>query len=794
MRRDSRARLVALGLVVVAEGGGLQNPCASSTWASCGFCNESWPLEARISDVLARMSVEEKVSSLATSSAAVASVGLAFYDWWSEAAHGISRVNNSNGTRFESNFALPITASMSFNRSAWRATGAAIGREARAFMNAGHAYSTFWAPVVNLAREPRWGRNIETAGEDPLVVSEYAVAFIRGFERSELDGGARLQAAACCKHFVANSMESSTVAGQTFTRHNFSARVDDVDLVDSYLPPFEACVEEAQVSGVMCSYNALNGVPACADAWLLTDEVRRAWGHDGYVTSDCGAVADVFYQHHYTPTAETTVQAVLRAGTNIDCGQFLSTHGMDAYDGGLATEDDLDAALRPLFRVRMRLGHFDTSPSPLDNLAYETDVCTPETRRLARDVVAQSCVLLKNSKRTLPLSASSGTTLAVVGPTAQLAETTANYYGGPPCDGAYTTLVDALEEDFARVTHAPGVQSVSSDDVSGIPEALALVETADVVVLALGTDLTLARESLDAVDLALSSGQLALASAVSDAAERFSKPTVVVLFTATPLDISPILARFDAILHVGQPSVQTPGVVDVLVGRRSPAGRLVQTWYPQAFQNQISIFDMNLRPGPSAWPRPDCPPPYDRCLNGTNPGRTYRFYRGEPVLDFGFGLSYSTFRYDLAVAPTSFSLPDAPEHRRSKLQAATYAVNVTNEGAAAADDVVLGFLEPPSAGQDGLPLKSLFAFERIHLEPNQTTTVWLAPAWRDFAFPRVDGGDGQVRSKPVFRPLPGSYRVTFGVESTRAYGMGFLDAGHLTAVLERLEAPTSTEN
>ena len=198
-------------------------------------------------------------------------------------------MNNDHTTPYETNFAFPITTAMSFNRSLWKATGAQIGREARAFMNQGNAWSTYWAPVINLAREPRWGRNIETPGEDPYLTGEYATAFVKGFEVSE-DDESHLQASACCKHYVANSLEDSRVAGVHHTRYSMDPRISARDLVDSYMRPFQRCVERGQVSSLMCSYNALNGVPTCASRWLLTDVARGAWGFDGYVVSDLSLI------------------------------------------------------------------------------------------------------------------------------------------------------------------------------------------------------------------------------------------------------------------------------------------------------------------------------------------------------------------------------------------------------------------------------------------------------------------------------------------------------------------------
>ena len=780
--------------------------------------------------MISRMSTSEKITALNTATSGIDSLGLVGYNWWSEATHGISHVSNGPKTPYESNFAFPITTAMSFNRTLWKKTGAQIGREARAFMNQGDAWSTYWAPVINLAREPRWGRNIETPGEDPYLTGEYATSFVTGFEVSE-DDPTHLQASACCKHYVANSMDHSTVAGETWDRTTFNANISMQDLVDSYMLPFQACVEKGHVSGLMCSYNEVNGVPSCANDWLLTTVARDAWGFDGYITSDCDADANVYNSHHYTATPEEAVRDVLRAGTDVDCTSFVGRHAQSALDKGLITTADLDARLAMLFRVRMRLQHFDP-PGPLQQIP-PSDVCSPYAQALARDGVAQGATLLKNdplptattattttpvaaaaaaaaAAKRLPLNAKALKSVAVLGPNANLSKAIAGYYGGNSCDNAFLNMVDAIAQAGAfTTTTALGVPTVTSDDTSGVAAAAALAKAADVTVLVLGTDLSVAREGHDAVNISIPAGQLALVAA---ACEASSAPVVVATLTAVPLDLTPLLTnpKVGAIVHLGQPSVQTLGAADVLFGAKSPAGKTIQTIYPSSYQDEVSIFDFNMRPGPSAWPRPDCAPgtPAASCPRGTNPGRTYRFYTGTPVLPFGYGLSYTTFKYALAAPPRAVSLAplravlrDATAQQRQQQQqqqqqqqrggskgsgpafpplkqvgapATQYAVQVTNTGDVDADDVVLGFVTPPGAGKNGVPLKQLFGFERVHVKAGQTVTAHLYPSLMDFSVADVAG----ERS-----PLAGEYTISFGIERAARHGMGYVEA-KLSAVDE----------
>jgi hypothetical protein len=293
----------------------------------------------------------------------------------------------------------------------------------------------------------------------------------------------------------------------------------------------------------VCSYNSVNGVPTCADEWLLTTVARGEWGFDGYIVSDCGATKDVYARHHYTSTPQAAVNATLSAGMDMDCGTFLVQHTRSALEAGTVSEAQIDAALRRTLKVRLRLAHFD--PPGLESNAADDTVCSTYARRLARDGAAQSTVLLKNddlttTHRRLPLAR--GGILALVGPNVNLSMTLAGYYGPAYAWGPrrWPTLVDACTEYAARVAVAAGVPSVTSNDTSHIPEALALARTSDAVVCVLGTDLSVAREGVDATSLALSDAQLELAARLADAAPS---PIVVVLLTATPLDLSPLLSN-----------------------------------------------------------------------------------------------------------------------------------------------------------------------------------------------------------------------------------------------------------
>eukprot|EP01052_Picozoa_sp_SAG31_P011239 SAG31_NODE_632_length_13389_cov_4.818360_10_plen_518_part_00 len=502
-----------------------------------------------------------------------------------------------------------------------------------------------------------------------------------------------------------------------------------------------------------------------------------------YITSDCGAESDVYINHHFTNTPEESVAAVIKAGTDNDCGGFLGEHAQSALNKGLVTEADLDVRLAKLFRVRMRLGHFDP-PTALSRIPPST-ICSEEAVAMARDSVTQSVALLKNDNARLPLGKGMKTA-TVVGPTAKQPWSIESYYGpSTSCNDTRSTMVDAIAQHVADAQYVAGLPTTLSMDISGVPAAVAAAEKADVVVLALGTDLSSAHEEMDAVNISLPWGQLALLSAVTNASKS---PVVVVMLTAVPLDISSILHndKVGAVVHAGQPSVQTLGIGDVLFGLRSPAGRLIQTIYPEAYAGMISIFDFNMRPGPSHFPRPDCTAAQNRsnagCPRGTNPGRTYRFYTEKPVLPFGFGLSFTSWNYQLLGAhPTLLSLSHKlssllvlAEHRHGFVPdfatqaagpATQFKVVVTNTGDVDSDDVVLGFLTPPGAGIGGKPLKQLYGFERVHVLAKQAVTVMLYPQLVDFTTVATDGS--RVADLGDYIASFGVDHTEFGVESGR---------------------------
>jgi len=625
------ALLLAAAAAAGAAGAAAAQPfnagfCADAARAAWPICDPSAALDDRAADIVSRLSLADKINLTLMGPVNVSSVaGLGAYSWWSEATHGVDGVTGSGQSAPATNFPLPISSSCAFNRSLWSSVGNQIGREARAEQNSGRNGNSFWAPVINIVRDPRWGRNLECAGEDPFASGAYAVSFVTGFQNAK-EAPYPLQASACCKHFVANEYEGH--------REGMDVALSAQDLADSYLPPFQACVEEGKVSGIMCAYNSVNGEPCCANEWLLGTLLREAWSFDGYVTSDCDAEWDPAMNRRY-PDNDDAVAAILRAGTDVNCGSFMKTFAPHALANGSITEVDLDVILRRQFRVRLRLGHFDPVGA-VGGIGLD-QICTPYSLELARDAARQSAVLAKNVGATLPLAAASFASAVVIGPLINL-RGTVHYYGSVPCNNSYVTPLMAVQEHLPFAAGILGVNNVTTLDTSGVAAAAAAAAAADLVLLTIGSDMSLEMEGLDRSVIDFSLAQVALIAGVTAAAKG---PVVALVFSGGAMDVSILLAnpKIAAVVLCGQPSVAVEGTLDAVFGRTldgravAMAGRMSQMTYPASFIHEVDMYDFAMRPGPSAWPP------------GTNPGRTYKFYTGEAVLPYGFGLSFTTWTY-----------------------------------------------------------------------------------------------------------------------------------------------------
>ncbi|CAN1250915.1 Probable beta-D-xylosidase 7 [Linum perenne] len=700
-------------------------PSASSS--ALPFCNQKLPIKERARDLVSRLTLDEKISQLVNTASAIPGLGIPAYEWWSEALHGVGWVGlgiHFNGSISKAtSFPQVILTAASFDAYQWYRIGQVIGKEARALYNGGQASGlTFWAPNINIFRDPRWGRGQETPGEDPMVTGKYAVSYVRGVQGDSFHGGklkGHLQASACCKHFTAYDLDN----WKGVNRFLFDARVTQQDLADTYQPPFQSCVKEGRASGIMCAYNRVNGVPSCADYNLLSKTARSEWGFHGYITSDCDAVSLIHDAQAYAKQPEDAVADVLKAGMDLDCGAYLQQHSKTAVEQGKLPVSQIDRALHNLFSLRMRLGLFNGDPKEqvFGNIGPD-QVCSQEHQMLALEVARNGIVLLKNSARHLPLPKSKSGSLAVIGPNADSGQTLLGNYAGPPC--TLITPLQGLRAYVKDTTYIQGCENVRCSSAD-IEKAVSTAQGADHVVLVMGLDQTLEREELDRVDLLLPGKQQELITKVARAAKN---PVVLVLLSGGPIDVS--FAKYNkkigSILWAGYPG-QAGGIAlaEIIFGDHNPGGRLPVTWYPQEFV-KVPMTDMRMRPESTS----------------SYPGRTYRFYKGKSVFEFGHGLSYSKYLYELKYVSRdklyfnqsiSASAVDKSDSIRSKLVSNLGAdfcerskfpviVGVENHGEMAGKHPVLLFARQEKHG-NGRPRKQLVGFKSVVLSAGEIGEV-----------------------------------------------------------------------
>lgn len=577
----------------------------------------------RAEEIVSQMTVEEKASQLLYNSPAIERLGIHEYNWWNEASHGVAR--SGMATVFPHAIGLAAT----FDPKLIGTVGEAVSTEARAKYNSSQEHEdydiykglTYWTPNINIFRDPRWGRGQETFGEDPYLTAAMGVNYIRGIQGD----GEFLKAAACAKHFAVHS-------GPEPLRHTFNAVVNDHDLWETYLPAFEYAVN-AGVAGVMGAYNRTNGEPCCASKKLMQDILFEQWKFDGYFTSDCGAIQDIYSYHHYTETIEEACAIALKAGCHLNCGGAYS-HLMEAYESDLITEEDITDAAVKLYTIRVLLGEFEEK-RPYSDIPFDKLDCE-EFRQLNLRAARECAVLLKNDGF-LPMNPAEKKKIAVIGPNAMSHIALEGNYNGMASE--YITPADGMRRVFGsenvRVAKGCNVWLDHRNDCTGftnmISEGVSYAENADVTVLCLGLDCTIEGEETgmkneyfdngDKVALKLPKTQMELAEKVC----AVCKDVVVVLMGGGALDLGDELrSKVHAVIDMWYPgAVGGLAVAELIAGRFSPSGRLPITFYGE--HNTIPDFtDYNMT------------------------GRTYRYITEKPLYPFGYGLSYTKFEYSCA--------------------------------------------------------------------------------------------------------------------------------------------------
>ncbi len=666
------------------------------------FRNPELPVEERIEDLISRMTLEEKVSQMQNTTPAIEHLGIPAYNWWNECLHGVGRSNDKVTV-----FPQAIGMAATFDAEAMEKTGKIISDEARAIFyqanrsgmqGAQYKGLTFWTPNINIFRDPRWGRGQETYGEDPYLTGLLGKALVRGLQG---DDDFMLKTSACAKHFAVHS-------GPEPTRHEFNADVSDYDLWDTYLPAFRELVVEGKVSSVMGAYNRFRGQPCCASDELMLDILRGYWNFDGYVTSDCGAIDDFFRFHKTHPDAASSAADGVKHTTDLECGGVYSSLP-EAVAKGLVTEEEIDECLARLLMIRFRLGLFD----PEDRDPYATipySILESDSHKAhALKVAQESMVLLKNNG-ILPLKHNLKK-IAVIGPNADEPYCQLGNYNGFPSE-IVTPLMGIREKTGAEVVYSKVSNYTTAIDSR--EKISTLISDAGLVIYVGGISPRLEGEQGDAGNEKLDGfnggdrTSIMLPEIQTETMKYIKecgKPLIFISMSGSAIAFPWEAENADAILQAwyGGQSAGT-AIADILWGDCNPSGRLPVTFY--ADDSQLPDFeDYSMK------------------------GRTYRYFEGQPLYPFGYGLSYTTFEYGIPVCETP-----KPETGK-ELQ---FSVRVTNTGDRQGDEVVQLYLSYPDAPEPK-PARALKGVRRISLMPGETKIVLFTLDARDLSLVREDG-------------------------------------------------------
>ena len=669
------------------------------------YLDETLSPEERAIALTDAMTVEEQASQLRYDAPAVERLGIPAYNWWNEALHGLAR--SGIATMFPQAIGLAAMFDTELTQKAAEITA----HEARAKYNAYTKFGdrdiykglTFWAPNINIFRDPRWGRGHETYGEDPYLTAENGKAYVKGLQGD----GKTMKAAACAKHFAVHS-------GPEAIRHEFDAIASKKDMEETYLPAFEALVKDAHVEGVMGAYNRVNGEAACASDFLMSK--LNEWGFDGYFVSDCWAIQDFHMHHGITSNPVESAALALKAGCDVNCG-CTYMYLLAALDEGLITKEDIRNACIHLMRTRIRLGMFDKK-TEFDDIPY-TVVASKENKAVSLECAEKSMVLLKNNG-ILPLDESKLKTIAVIGPNSDSRIALEGNYNGTA--DKYVTFLDGIRERFdGRVIYAEGCH-LYKDRVSGLAqagdryaEALAAADCADLVVLCVGLDSTIEGEegdtgnefsSGDKNDIRLPENQRILVDKIM----KTGKPVVVVCAAGSAVNTE---CEPDALIHAWYPGSEGgTALAKILFGDVSPSGKLPVTFYEHS-ELLPDFTDYSMK------------------------NRTYRYAENNVLYPFGYGLTYGN------VVCTSVEYKDGRA-----------VVTAENTGDKPSEDVIQLYIKDYC--ENAVPNVSLCGFKRVSIAAGEKISVEIPVSER--AFTAVDENGQRKRFGSRFTLFAGTHQ------------------------------------
>jgi len=693
------------------------------------YLDPAQPLDKRVADLISKLTLEEKASLLCTTAPAIERLHVPVMNGWNQSLHGIV------WTKPTTMFPVPIGMAATWDTALIHDVAAVIADEGRAVNNLWptvqgktepggqgqlvtvtangerlrHNGLVYRSPVINISRDPRWGRIDEAFGEDPYLTSRMTVAYVKG---TQGDDPKYLKLATTLKHFAVNNQENG--------RRSLSAQVDERMLHEYFLPHFKAGIVEAKSSSIMSTYNALNGVPNAMNKLLVTDILRTAWGFDGFVVPDSGAVRQLMTDHKAVASMEEAAAKSILAGHDLDNTDFPGAIP-GAVKKGLLSEEDVNRSVARVLRVRFRLGEFDPPAMVPYGKISPAIIDSNEHRQLALRTARESIVLLTNKNNFLPLDRSKIKTIAVIGPHAKDPFMGIGYTGQAskfvtPLEGIQTKVGSNVEVLYAKgseILQAPNKEATFA-------EAAGIAKRADVAIVYVGLSGQIEREGLDRTYIGLPPIQEELVQKVVEANPK----TVVVLLNGGPVAVPWEKEHVPAVLDMFIAGEEGgTAVADVLFGDYNPGGRVPYTVYESSGQLlPMTEYDITK-------------------------GMTYLYFTGKPVYPFGHGLSYTTFQYsNLNVSPAR--IPSSGK--------VTVRVDVRNSGTKAGEEVVQLYVHDVEASVKR-PAKELRGFERISLKPGDRKSVTFALPAEKLAFYDV--------RKHAFTTEAGKFEVLVGASS-----------------------------
>lgn len=680
------------------------------------YKNSQLPIDIRVNDLVSRMTLKEKVSLMMYNAPQIDRLEIPAYNWWNECLHGIARSEEKTTV-----FPQPIGLAATFNPKELQKSAEMISDEGRAVYNLSvkkgntakrYTGLTFWTPNINIFRDPRWGRGHETYGEDPLLTAEMGIAMTKGLQGNDPN---YLKLSACAKHFAVHS-------GPEPLRHEFNATTNEHDLYDTYLPAFYRLIKEANVSGIMCAYNSFKGQPCCGSNLFLRKILLHDWKFNGYITSDCWAISDFIYGHKtHKDSISASSDAVLH-GTDLECGNVYRSL-TEAVEAGMITEDQIDISLKKLLKIQFRLGMFDPQDKvPYSKIGAEVLESKPHQQQ-ALKMARQSMVLLKNEKQLLPLS-SKIKKIALLGPNANNGTTQLGNYNGIPSKNA--TLLDALRaEKGIEVVYDSISDFITLQPGIDLQHYAEKYKDVDLIIYASGISALLEGEEGDTGNVEgfyrgdrTTINLPAVQTQVMQMLQKSGKPMIFICMSGSAIAFNWESQHIPAIIQAWYGGQATgTALADILFGRYNPSGKLPITFY-RSDSDLPAIEDYSMK------------------------NRTYRYFNGDVLYPFGYGLSFTKFKFKKLNVPQEVQIGDT----------INISTEVVNTGKSAGEEVVQLYLSHKDIAPEA-PNSQLVGFQKVMLQPGERKIVHFKLSPRNLAYVDETGG---------VNTMPGKIKVYIG--------------------------------